>query len=151
MATQDIVQQLLGVVAQNPSILTNLMEHPYSTVKEVTGQEEVSREQAAEVVTATTALASGQAIDFNNISQMASQLLGNNDNSVHTLANSLLGNALAGGEQQANTTSGISNDILSNLTGVSFDGTQANNKAAIDLSDGFGLDDVMGLIGMFFK
>ena len=151
MATQDIVQQLIGVVAQNPGILTSLMEHPYSTVKEVTGQEEVSREQAAEVVAATTALASGREVDFGNIAQMASQLLGKNDNSVHTMASSLLGNALGGGVSQSNTTGGIPVDIISNLAGVAFSGNTARNKSAIDLSDGFGLDDVIGIIGMFLK
>ena len=151
MATQEIVQQLIGVVAKNPSILTSLMQHPYSTVKEVTGQEEVSREQAAEVVTATTALASGQQVDFGNIASMAQQLLGKNDNSVHSLATSLLGNALGGASTQANATGGIPADIISNLAGVAFSGNTARNKSAIDLSDGFGLDDVMGIIGMFLK
>ena len=150
MATLDIVQELIGVVAKNPSILTNLMEHPYSTVKDVTGMEEVSREQAAEVVTATTALASGRQVDFDNIAQMAQQLLGKNDNSVHTLASSLLGNALGGGNQ-ANATGGIPTDIISNLAGVAFSGNTARNQSAIDLSDGFGFDDVIGIIGMFLK
>lgn len=151
MATQDIVQQLLGVVAQNPQILTSLMEHPYSTVKEVTGQEEVSREQAAEVVTATSALASGREVDFAQIPGLAAQLLGKNDNSVHSLATSLLGGFLGGGQQQQQAKPAVSNDILSNLAGVVFSGGRANNKAAVDLSDGFGLDDVVGIIGMFLK
>ncbi len=151
MATQDIVQQLLGVVTENPQILTSLMEHPYSTVKEVTGQEEVSREQAAEVVTATTALASGREVDFAQIPDLASKLLGQNDNSVHSLASSLLGGFLGGGSTQQAQQPAVSNDILSNLAGVVFNGGRANNKSAIDLSDGFGLDDVIGIIGMFLK
>lgn len=153
MATQDIVQQLIGVVAKNPQILTSLMNHPYSTVAQVTGEDrEITKEEAAQVVTATSALASGQAVDFTQLAGVASQLLGQNNNSVHSLATSLLGNALGGGmQQQASATSGISSDILGNLMGVAFSGNTAKNKAAIDLSDGFGLDDVIGLAGLFLK
>lgn len=150
MATQDIVQQLLGVVAKNPSILTNLMEHPYSTVAEVTGEDrEISKQEAAEVVTATTALASGREVDFGQLGGIASQLLGQNNNSVHSLASTLLGAALGGGQQQQQASSGISADILSNLASVAFSGGRAQSRSPIDLSDGFGLDDIIGIAGLF--
>ena len=167
MATQDIVSQLLGVVASNPQILSSLLEHPYSTVREVTGEQEVSRQTAAEVVTAMTGLASGQQVDFGNIGSIASSLLGQNNNSVHTMASNLLGGLFGGGasvptaqpltaaiQQPAatsNAAAGIPTSILSNLAGVVFSGGTANNKQAVDLSDGIGIDDVMGLISMFSK
>ena len=149
MATQDIIKQLLNVVASNPQILSNLMEHPYSTVAQVTGEDrEISKQEAAEVVTATTALASGQSVDFGQLAGIASQMLGKNGNSVHSLASSLLGGAM-GVAQQQQTHSGIPDDILANLTGVAFNGSTAQSKNPIDLSDGFGLDDIVGIANMF--
>ena len=150
MATQDIVQQLIGVVAKNPQILTSLMNHPYSTVAQVTGEDrEISKEEAAQVVTATSALASGQTVDFSQLAGVASQLLGQNNNSVHSLASSLLGNTLGLAQQQQQPS--LQETLVSNLLGVAFSGGQAQSKAAVDLSDGFGLDDVIGLASMFMK
>lgn len=150
MATQDIVQQLIGVVAQNPDILTSLMEHPYSTVAQVTGEDRtISKEEAAQVVTATSALASGQAVDFSQLAGVASQLLGQNDNSVHSLAASLLGNTL--GLNTVQKQPSLMESIVSNLVGVAFNGGRAQSKSPIDLSDGFGLADVIGLASLFMK
>lgn len=150
MATQDIVQQLIGVVAKNPEILTSLMNHPYSTVAQVTGEDrEISRQEAAEVVAATSALASGQAVDFSTLAGVASQLLGQNNNSAHALAANLLGNTL--GLAQPQPKPSLQETLISNLLGVAFNGGRAQAKAPVDLSDGFGLDDVIGLAGLFMK
>lgn len=151
MAIQDIVQQLIGVAGNNPQILASLMEHPYSTVAQVIGEDrEIGKEEAAQVVTATTALASGHPVDFGQLSGVASQLLGQNNNSVHSLAASLLGNVLGGGQQQQQQPS-VPDSLINNLLGVAFSGNTAQNKQAIDLSDGFGLDDVIGIAGLFLK
>ena len=150
MATQDIVQQLIGVVAKNPQILTSLMNHPYSTVAQVTGTDrEISRQEAAEVLTATSALASGQAVDFSQLAGIASQLLGQNNNSAHSLATNLLGNTL--GLAQSQQQPSLMESIVGNLVGAAFSGGRAQAKAPVDLSDGFGLDDVIGLAGLFMK
>ena len=75
MAIQDVVQQLVTVVAKNPEILQSLMEHPYSTIGNMTGNENVSKEEASQVVAATSALASGQSVDFGGLASMAATLL----------------------------------------------------------------------------
>ena len=150
MATQDIIQQLIGVVAKNPQILTSLMNHPYSTVAQVTGEDrEISKQEAAQVVAATSALASGQAVDFSQLAGVASQLLGQNNNSVHAMSSNLLGNVLGLATPQKQPS--LQESIIGNLLGVAFNGTQAQAKAPIDLSDGFGLDDVIGLAGLFMR
>ena len=145
MNTEDIIQQLIGGIVENPDMLTSLMEHPYSTVRGVTGEEEASREEVSEVITGISELAAGQTIDFGNLSQLASGLLSENNGSAHELANSLFGADFAGG---INILEGISPDMISNLAGVVFGGGTAENKSAIDLSDGLGIDDIMGLAGM---
>lgn len=142
MNIQELVQAIAGGSAENPDLLSSLMQHPYSTVGNLTGNENVSSEEASQVVTAIASLAGGQGIDFGNLSSMASQLLSENGGSVHTLANALLG---SGASQGVDVSNGVSSDILSNLMGA-FSG---GGIPGVDLSDGIGLDDVMGIAGSF--
>ncbi len=161
MDIQSIVGALIGLAQDNPSVLGSLVEHPYSTVRSVTGAQEVSRNEAAEVVTAVSSLAQGKAVDFDALGSMASTLLGQNDNSVHTLAGSLFGNLLgvpsAGKAEQAEEKpagSGLNLDLgklatiagslltIANSTGIA---TGKGKKGGVDLSDGIGLDDIVGI------
>ena len=155
--SEAILQQVINSVVSDPSLLTNMIEHPYSTVGNITNNNNVSKEEASQVVTAVTQLAGGQSVDFGSLASQASQLLGQNNNSVHSLSSSLLGTLLGGGQQAAQTqqqavaTQGsIMTSVLSNLAGVAFGGGQASNKQAIDLSDGFGLDDALGIASIIF-
>ena len=137
MDIQSLVQMLVGGVEENPDLLGSLMQHPYSTIGNLTDNSDVSKEEASQAVTAMAALASGQSVDFGSLGSVASQLLAGSDNSVHSLAASLLGpNAPEG----VDVSSGVSTDILSNLAGAAFSG----GIAGVDLSDGIGLDDLMG-------
>ena len=133
MATQDFIQQIISGIISNPDLLGNLAQHPYSTVSEVTGQEEVSRDQVSEALAAVSLLGSGQALDFGKLAELASQMLSQNSGSAHEMAAALFG------DQAATPTT----SLLNNLSNVSFDGM----LAGVDLSDGFGLDDVMGIAG----
>jgi hypothetical protein len=135
MNIESIVQQLAGEVAKNPQILTSLLNHPYSTIANATDNNDVTKEEASQVVTAMSQLACGSAVDFGSLASMASGLLGENSGSVHQLANSLLG---AGSPQGVNVTNGISADLLGNIA------------SAVDLSDGLGLDDLMRVAGKVF-
>ena len=95
--TEAILQQVLSSVTSNPSLLSNMVEHPYSTIGNITNNNNVSKEEASQVVTAITQLAGGQPVNMGNLAGMASQLMGQNNNSVHSLSSSLLGNLLGGG------------------------------------------------------
>ncbi len=141
MDIQDLVSMLVGNVEQNPDLLGSLMEHPYSTIGNLTGNSNVSSEEASQAVTAMAGLASGQSIDFNNLGSVASQLLASNGGSVHSLASSLLG---SGSTQGVNVSSGVSTDILSNIANAFGGGIKG-----VDLSDGIGVDDVIGLASSF--
>lgn len=151
MATQDIVQQIVKAAISNPNMLSDLMAHPYSTISKLTGIEEVSKEQASQAVTATSALASGHSVDFGALAATAAKLLASNGNSVHSLASALLGGGMSKGEEgTASLSSKVTSSILENLMGVAFgDGTAKSSGAKIDLTDGIGLDDLMGLAGKF--
>ena len=145
MDMQELVKMLVGGAQENPDLLGSLMQHPYSTIGNLTNNENVSKEEASQAVTAMAALSSGQAVDFGSLSEVASQLLAGNDNSVHSLAASLLGSAAPTGVDVSN---GVSADILSNLAGAVFSG---KGIAGVDLSDGIGLDDLMGFANFFMK
>lgn len=142
MDIQELVKMLVGNVGENPDLLGSLMQHPYSTIGNLTNNDNVSSEEASQAVTAMAALASGQGVDFGSLGTVASQLLAGNGGSVHSLAESLLGSAGSAGVDVSN---GVSTDIISNLAGAAFSG----GIAGVDLSDGIGLDDLMGLANFF--
>lgn len=162
MDIQSIVGSLIGLAQDNPSILGSLVEHPYSTVRTVSGVEDVSRQEAAEVVTAVSSLAQGNAVDFGQLAGLAGTLLGQNNNSVHSLAGSLFGSLLGTNtaapvqQQAAEEPAGMQLDLgqlatiagslltIANATGIT---TKKTKKSGVDLSDGIGLDDVAGLAG----
>lgn len=142
MDIQELVKMLVGNVEKNPDLLSSLMQHPYSTIGNLTDNNNVSSEEASQAVTAMAALAGGQPVDFGSLASVASQLLAGNGGSVHTLADSLLGSGAPAGVDVSN---GVSTDILSNLAGAVFSG----GIAGVDLSDGIGLDDLMGFANAF--
>lgn len=146
MASQDIVQQLVGSVVSNPNLMNNLASHPYSTIRDVTGEENVSRDEVSQVLAAFSSLASGQQIDFGNLASLASSLLADNGGSAHAMAQSLFGVPLAESQSTATPADPIS-DMLGNLANVTF----GHGVAGVDLSDGFGIDDVMGIAGAMFR
>lgn len=156
--TEAVLQTVLNSVTSNPSLLSNMVEHPYSTIGNITNNNNVSKDEAAQVVTALTQLAGGQTVNLGSLAGTATQLLGQNNNSVHSLSSSLLGGLLGGGQTngglfsaaQPAQQSGLSANILANLAGVVLGGGTASNKQAIDLSDGFGLDDLIGVAGLLF-
>ena len=135
MANQDIVQQLISSVVSNPNIFSNLVEHPYSTLRDVTGAEEVSKEDASQAVAAVSLLGNGQPLDFGKLAEIASILLSENGGSVHTMAANLL--------SEESTATPAPADLISTLANVNFE----KGLAGVDLSDGFGLDDVLGIAG----
>lgn len=136
MNIESIVQQIAGEVAKNPQMLTSLLQHPYSTIGNATNNDNVSKEEASQVVTAVSQLACGSAVDFSNLASMASSFLGQNNGSVHQLANALLG---SGSSQGVNVTNGIdAAKIMSNIA------------SGVDLSDGLGMDDLLRVAGKFF-
>ena len=140
MDIQNLVQMLIGSAEENPDLLGSLMEHPYSTIGNLTDNENVSKAEASQAVTAIAALAGGQSVDFGSLASVASELLAGNGGSVHSLADALLGSGASVGVDVSN---GVSADVLTNLAGAAFSG----GIAGVDLSDGIGLDDLMGFAG----
>ena len=154
MATQDIVQEIVKAAISNPNMLSDLMAHPYSTISKLTGIETVTKEQASQAVTATSALASGQSVDFGSLATIAAKLLSSNGNSVHSLASALLsgGMAKAADGGQATLQGALTSKIVENLMGVAFGQDHAKATGPkLDLTDGIGMDDLVAIAGKLLK
>ena len=137
MDTASMIKNLIGGVMENPSLLGNLSEHPYSTIAQTSGiNEQISRDQASQVLAAFANLASPGSTDLTGLSSMASGMLADNGNSVHSLAASLFGGNAATSQSQSS--------MLSNLAGAVL-GSELSGVTGLDLSDGFGVDDIIGL------
>lgn len=129
MDVASVAQQLFKMVQDNPELLQKLTEHPYSTTASACGIDgRISQQDMSQVVTLLASMLGGasgakagkgasalSADGTDALVSMASQLLGSNGNSVHTLAKALLG------------------------------GMASGSGSGIDLSDGIGLDDVLGI------
>jgi len=141
MALQDIVQQLVGGVVSNPDLMNNLASHPYSTIRDVTGEENLSRDDVSQALAAFSSLANGKQVDFGNLANLAQGLLADNGGSAHAMAQSLFGAQIA--ESNSASAADPIGDMLGMLSNVSFE----KGMAGVDLSDGLGIDDIAGFAG----
>ena len=157
-STEEIVQQLIGQILSDPQSVQTIAEHPYSAVRQASGQQDVSRDQVAQAISLLGGLASGRTIDYGKVEGKASQQLAEYGGSAHSMAESLLGGIFGFTETQTQKTttvsavpqtSGISMDVLANLANVAFGSGIAGSK--IDLSDGVGIDDILGIAGIASK
>lgn len=137
MDIMNVAQQLISYLGKDPKLITQFIEHPYSTTAKAAGtKEQISKADMSQIITAAAALASGQPLGGSDVANIASALLGQNNNSVHSLAASLLG---SGSSQGVDLTSGLTKSIMGGFS------------KGIDLSDGIDAKDAIGLISMFLK
>ncbi|MBE6464773.1 MAG: hypothetical protein E7003_05560 [Eggerthellaceae bacterium] len=151
--TEQIVQQLIGSILQNPQSAQTIVEHPYSSVKKVTGQDWVEQSQVAEVISMLGGLAKGKTVDYGLVQERSQSQLAKSGGSAHSMAENVLGSLFGFGQaaqqQQAAAAqnSGIDMmDILGNLAGVAFSSGKAGAK--VDLSDGIGIGDILGIANL---
>lgn len=102
MDIQKTAAQLVSYLGKNPELITQFIEHPYSTTAKATGSDaEISKKDMSQIVTAAAALANNQQLGSNDVANIASALMGQNNNSVHALTSMLFG---GGTTQQATAT-----------------------------------------------
>ena len=102
MDIQQVASQLVNYLGKNPQLITQFIEHPYSTTAKATGSNaEISKRDMSQIVTAAAALANGQQLGMGDVANIASALMGQNNNSVHSLTSMLFG---GGNTQQATAT-----------------------------------------------
>lgn len=99
MDIQSVAKQLVAYLGKNPQLITELIQHPYSTTSKAIGSDaEISKKDMSQILTAAAALASGQQLGLGDIANIATALLGQSNNSNHSLASMLFG---GGNTQQA--------------------------------------------------
>lgn len=150
----SIASQLMGATSQDTSLLSQFLEHPYSTTQQVTGADEMlNKTDMSQVLTALAAMTGGQqkadTLDTNSIATLASTLLGKNDNSIHGLTNMLFGTSEQVQEQVSKKKTGLDLGTMMSVAGLASTllGGSKKKSTGIDLSDGIGLDDIMALAG----
>jgi hypothetical protein len=149
MANVDIAKTLMGFLGSNPQMLTQFLDHPYSTTQQATGADErLSQEDMSQVVTAMAGMAGGKTADMSGLAGLAAGLLTANGGSVHSMVNSLFGSSSQPAvQQQAASASGVDLGALMKLAGGI---DMAKLAGSVDLSDGLGMDDVMNAAGALF-
>lgn len=161
MDIQQTATQLVSFLGKDPELITRFVEHPYSTTARATGSDErISKQDMSQVVTAAAALSNNQQLDMGDIATIASALLGQNDNSVHSLTSMMFG----GGDTAQSTAAGqatagtLDLGSLVNMAGLAATlmgaagGGQSPTQAAkpgIDLSDGLDMAEIASLAGQF--
>ena len=155
MANTDLATTLVKFLASNPQLITQFLNHPYSTTQQATGSNvQLSQTDMSEVVTAAAAMSTGNNVDFSNLSSVAAQLLSQNGNSVHQLTNALFGTAQQAQATQAagGQSSGLNLGTLVNLAGALMGASSPKPQTGaslVDLSDGFDVKDAIGLASLF--
>lgn len=167
MDIQQVATQLINFLGKNPELITQFIEHPYSTTAQATGSDaEISKTDMSQVVTAAAAMANNQPLPTSDVTNIASALLGQNNNSVHSLTSMLFGGgntAQATQQAQAQTTSAGTLDLgslvnmaslaatlMSGMSGASQQQVaQQQAKPQINLSDGLDLGEIAMLAGQF--
>jgi hypothetical protein len=92
MDIQSMATQLIGFLGDNPNLISQFVQHPYSTTAQATGtQGTIGKDDMSQILTQVAAQATGQSFGANDVANMASSLLGQNGGSIHALAGSLFG------------------------------------------------------------
>lgn len=160
MDITTVATQLLSYLGKNPELISQFIKHPYSTTAKATGSnEQISKEDMSQVVTAAAALSKNQKLGGSDIANIAAALLGQNNNSVHALTNMLFG----GGAQAVSNATAQSGSVdlgslvnmatlastLMNATSAKPQAQQQAAKPGVNLADGLDLGEIATLAGQF--
>lgn len=163
MDVQSVASQLVNYLGKNPELITQFIQHPYSTTAKATGSDaQLSKKDMSQVVTAAAALANNQQLGMGDIANIASALLGQNNNSVHSLTSMLFGGgntAQATAAAQQQTTPAGTLDLGSLVSMATLASTlmggakpqQQVSKPSVDLSDGLDLGEIATLAAQFLS
>lgn len=114
MDIQSAASQLIAALGQNPELVSQFAQHPYSTTAKVTGTDEtISQKDMSRIVTQVAAQASGAELDTAGTKSLASALMSQSGGSVHSLASALFG----GGSQDASSGASAGGFDLSSILG----------------------------------
>jgi len=102
MDIQSAAAQLVKALGNNPELVSQFANHPYSTTAQVTGTDErISKADMSQVLAQVAAQVSNQKLGSADTASVASQMLGQTGGSVHSLASALFGGAGSGASTPA--------------------------------------------------
>ena len=138
MDVSAVASQLVGALGNNPDLISQFAQHPYSTTASVTGSDEnISQKDMSRILTQVAAQSTGQKLGTNDTKDLASALLGQTGGSVHALASALFGGAGDGGAAQPASNANAAaaggfdlSSILGALTGAGAGNGSANTGAS---------------------
>ena len=168
MDIQKTAKTLIKYLGQTPELIKRFIEHPYSTTATAVGSDaRISKKDMSEVLTATAAMSNNQKLGMSDVANIASALLSQNGNSVHSLASMLFGGGNTAHAtqvaQQQTTPAGTLNlgtlvnmaSLAATLMGGAAAATaqqpQAQPKPTVNLADGLDLGEVAILAGQFLS
>ena len=92
MDITKVAKQLLSFLGQNPQLITQFIQHPYSTTAQATGSDtQISKVDMSQILTTAAALSNNQTLPASDVANISSALLGQNNNSIHSMASMLFG------------------------------------------------------------
>ena len=98
MDIQQTATQLLGFLGDNPDLISQFVQHPYSTTAQATGNDDtISKEDMSQIVTQVAAQSTHQKLGSTDTANIASLLMGQSGGSVHALTSALFGGGAASG------------------------------------------------------
>ena len=106
MDIQQTAAQLLGFLGDNPDLISQFVQHPYSTTAQATGSDDtISKEDMSQIVTQVAVQSTHQKLGSTDTANIASLLMGQSGGSVHALTSALFGGgATSSGATQGSTT-----------------------------------------------
>lgn len=108
MDIQSAAAQLVKALGDNPELVSQFANHPYSTTAKVTGSDErISKTDMSQVLAQVAAQVSNQKLGSSDVAGVASQMLGQTGGSVHSLASTLFGGAASSAPAGAPSTAEI--------------------------------------------
>ena len=171
MDITKVAKQLLSFLGQNPQLITQFIQHPYSTTAQATGSDtQISKVDMSQILTTAAALSNNQTLPASDVANISSALLGQNNNSIHSMASMLFGGgntAQATQAAQQNTTAAGTLDLGSLVSMAAIAATlmggmqqaqqaqqpvvvqQQASKPQVNLADGLSLGEIASLASTF--
>ena len=175
MDITKVAKQLLSFLGQNPQLITQFIQHPYSTTAQATGSDtQISKVDMSQILTTAAALSNNQTLPASDVANISSALLGQNNNSIHSMASMLFGGgntAQATQAAQQNTTPAGTLDLGSLVSMAAIAATlmggmqqaqqaqqqaqqpvvvqQQASKPQVNLADGLSLGEIASLASTF--
>lgn len=171
MDITKVAKQLLSFLGQNPQLITQFIQHPYSTTAQATGSDaQISKVDMSQILTTAAALSNNQTLPASDVVNISSALLGQNNNSIHSMASMLFGGgntAQATQAAQQNTTPAGTLDLGSLVSMAAIAATlmggmqqaqqaqqpvvvqQQASKPQVNLADGLSLGEIASLASTF--